>query len=80
MLKLEFVVHDQLWPQIVMTSTRESYQLGRVTVQEKKQYDLALGKAEEMIGNALRPMMNELIARHKPGAAQAAITTQGESK
>jgi hypothetical protein len=65
MLKLEFVAHDQQWPLITMTVTRESFNSGRVVVQEKKQYDLALVKAEEMFNNALRPLMQEIIARHK---------------
>jgi len=65
MLKLEFVAHDEQWPMVTMTLTRESFTQGRVTVQEKKQYDLALGKAEEMIGNALRPLIQEIISRHK---------------
>lgn len=67
MLKLELTVHDQLWPQVTMTITRESFRQGRVVQQEKKQYDLALGKAEEMVGNHLRPLIEELIARHKQG-------------
>lgn len=65
MLKLELVVHDEQWPLVTMTVTRESFTQGRVVQQEKKQYDLALGKAEEMVGNHLRPMMNEVIQRHK---------------
>jgi hypothetical protein len=66
MLKLEFVVHDQQWPQLTLTITRESFAQGRIVQQEKKQYDLALGKAEEMVQNHLRFVINEIIARHKP--------------
>jgi hypothetical protein len=65
MLKLEFVVHDEMWPQLTMTVTRESFRTGRVVQQDKKQYDLALGKAEEMMNNNLRFVIQEIIARHK---------------
>jgi hypothetical protein len=65
MLKLEFVVHDQLWPNLTLTVMRESFAQGKVAQTEKKQYDLALGKAEEMMNNHLRILVNEIIARHK---------------
>jgi hypothetical protein len=65
MLKLEFVIHDQLWPNVTMTISRESFVQGKIVQQEKKQYDLALGKAEEMVNNHLRVLVNEIIARHK---------------
>lgn len=70
MLRLELTVHDELWPQITMTLTRESFQQGRVVQQEKKQYDLALGKAEEMVGNHLRSMIQEIVSRHKSTAVR----------
>jgi hypothetical protein len=66
MLKLEFVVHDEQWPLITLTLTRESGQQGRVIQQEKKQYDLALVKAEEMLNNHVQRLVQEIIARHKP--------------
>ena len=64
MLKLEVVVHDQLYPQLVITTSRESFERGMVVQQAKVQYDLGYGKAEEMVHNALRPMIEELIKRH----------------
>lgn len=70
MLRLELTVHDELWPMVTMTLTRESFQQGRVVVQEKKMYDLALGKAEEMVGNQLRPMIQEIVSRHKSTAVR----------
>lgn len=65
MLKLEIVVHDQQWPQVVITTTRESYGQGRVVTQDKVQYDLAYGKAEGMVHNQLKPMVEEIINRRK---------------
>jgi hypothetical protein len=65
MLKLEVTIHDQLWPQIVITTSRESFARGHVAQQAKVTYDLSYGKAEEMVHNALKPMVEELIARHK---------------
>lgn len=65
MLKLEVVIHDQLWPQVVITTTRQSYGSGPIVQQAKQQYDLAHGKCEEMVANALRPMVEELIKRHQ---------------
>lgn len=67
LLKLEFVVHDQQWPYLTMTVTRESWTQGRIVNQEKQQYDLALGKAEVMVANQLRPLIQEVITRHKGG-------------
>lgn len=69
MLKLEFVVHDQLWPTLVMTVSRESFVHGKIVQQEKKQYDLAEVKAQEMLNNHLRVVVNEIIARHKAVSA-----------
>lgn len=65
MLKLEVVIHDQLWPMVVVTTSRQSYGQGSIVQQSKQQYDLAYGKAEEMVHNALRPMVEELIKRHQ---------------
>lgn len=65
MLKLEVTIHDQLYPQIVITVSRESWKQGKVVLQAKQQYDLAYGKAEEMVHNALRPMVDELINQHQ---------------
>lgn len=65
MLKLEVVVHDQQWPMITITVTRESFTQGRVVQQDKKQYDLAYVKAEEMVHNNLQRLVSELISRHK---------------
>lgn len=65
MLKLEVVVHDQLWPMVTITVTRESFSQGRVVQQARQQYDLAYGKAEEMVHNALRPLVEELCKRHQ---------------
>lgn len=64
MLKLEVVIHDQVYPQLVITTSRESFERGLVVQQAKVQYDLCYGKAEEMVHNALRPMVEELIKRH----------------
>jgi hypothetical protein len=66
MLRIEFTIHDQLWPMITMTCIRESFINGKVVQQEKKQYDLAEVKAQEMLNNHLRVAVNEIIARHKP--------------
>lgn len=65
MLKLEITIHDQLWPMVVITAQRESYANGRLVFQEKVQYDLAYGKAENMVHNQLKPMVEELINRRK---------------
>ena len=65
MLRLEVVLHDELWPQLTITVTRESFTSGKSFTQAKQQYDLAYGKAEEMVHNALRPLVQELINRHK---------------
>jgi hypothetical protein len=65
MLKLELVVNEEQWPTIVMTLTRESFNAGRVVVQERKQYDLAEVKAQEMVNNALSRLMQEIIGRRK---------------
>lgn len=65
MLKLEVIIHDQQWPLITITASRESFERGKVVLQEKKQYDLAYGKAEEMCHNLLRPMVEELVKRHQ---------------
>lgn len=65
MLKLEVVVHDQLFPQIVITVTRQSYGQGPIVQQARQQYDLSYGKAEEMVHNALKPMIEELISKHQ---------------
>jgi hypothetical protein len=65
MLRLELIVHDQQWPRITLTLTRQS-QGGPVVQQEKIQYDLAQGKAEEMVGNHLRRLISELLNRHQP--------------
>jgi hypothetical protein len=65
MLKLEVVVHDQMWPTICITTSRESTRGGPAIQQHKVMYDLAYGKAEEMVHNALKPMVEELIGRHK---------------
>jgi hypothetical protein len=64
-MKLEFVVNDTQWPMIALTVTRESWAGQRVVVQEKKQYDLAEVAAQGMLQNALRPLMQEIISRHK---------------
>jgi hypothetical protein len=68
MLKLELVIHDQLWPTLVMTISRESFVNGKVVQQEKKSYDLAEVKAQEMLNNHLRVLTNEIIGRHKPSS------------
>jgi hypothetical protein len=65
MLKLEVVIHDQLWPNVVITVTRQTYGGGPAIQQDKQQYDLAFGKAEVMVANALRPMVEELVKRHQ---------------
>lgn len=65
MLKLEVNIHDQQWPLITITVTRESYTQGRVVVQAKQQYDLAYVKLEEMLHNQARPMVEELVKRHQ---------------
>ena len=70
MLRMEVVVHDQLWPMVVITVTRESFSAGRVVTQSRQQYDLAYGKAEEMVHNALRPMIEELVKRHNRNTVQ----------
>jgi hypothetical protein len=67
MLKLEVIIHDSEWPKMVITVNRESYAQGQITTQEKIQYDLCYDKAEVMVHNQLRPMVNELIARRKRG-------------
>lgn len=66
MLKLEITVHDQMWPQLVITISRQSYRGATQVQQEKKQYDLAYVKAEEMVHNHLRPLVEELIQKHFP--------------
>jgi hypothetical protein len=68
MLKMEINIHDELWPQIVLTVTRESYRNGKIVQQEKKTYDLAYGKLEEMLHNHARPMVQELLDRHQRSA------------
>lgn len=70
MLKLEVIIHDQQWPLITITASRESFERGKVVLQEKKQYDLSYGKAEEMCHNLLKPMVQELIERHQRGTKQ----------
>lgn len=65
MLRLEVVVHDQQWPLVTITVTRESFAQGRVVQQAKQQYDLSYGKAEEMVHNALRPLIEEICKRHQ---------------
>ena len=65
MLKLELVVHDQVWPNLTITVSRESWTQGKVVQQAKVQYDLCYVKAEEMAHNALRPMIEELVKRHQ---------------
>ena len=65
MLRMEVTIHDQLWPQIVITVSRESFRQGKVVVQEKKMYDLTYVKLEEMLHNQARPMVEELISRHR---------------
>ena len=73
MLRMEVVVHDQSWPQITLTVTRESFKEGKVVVQDRKQYDLAYVKLEEMLHNQGRKMVEEIISRHqrsKPAGGQ----------
>jgi hypothetical protein len=65
MLQMVVTVHDQQWPQITITITRDSYAHGKVAVQDKKQYDLAYVKLEEMLHNQARPMVQELLDRHQ---------------
>ena len=65
MLKMEVIVHDQQWPLITLTVTRESFRNGKVVLQDKKQYDLAYGKLEEMLHNQARPLVEEIVSRHQ---------------
>jgi hypothetical protein len=65
MLKMEVTVHDEQWPLVTMTVIRESFRSGKVVLQEKKQYDLAYGKLEEMLHNQARPMVEEIVGRHQ---------------
>lgn len=65
MLKMEVIVHDQQWPQITMTVSRESFTQGKVVQQEKKQYDLAYVKLEEMLHNHAQRLVQELLYRHR---------------
>lgn len=65
MLKLELIIHDQQWPLVTITVSRQSWERGPVTVQQKVQYDVAYGKVEEMLHNQARPMVEELVKRHK---------------
>lgn len=64
-LKMDIIIHDQFWPQVSITVQRESMAAGRVVVQDKIQYDLAYGKAEVMIQNQLRIMIEEIVKRRK---------------
>ena len=65
MLKLEVNIHDQVWPLVVITVTRQSYRQGQVVQQAKVPYDLAYGKLEEMLHNQGRPLVEELVSRHQ---------------
>ena len=65
MLKLEVNIHDQVWPLVVITVTRQSYRQGQVVQQAKVQYDLAYGKFEEMLHNQGRLLVEELVSRHQ---------------
>jgi hypothetical protein len=68
MLQMTVTIHDQMWPQISITVSRDSWKNGRIVIQEKKTYDLAYGKLEEILHNQARPMMQELLDRHqRPG-------------
>ena len=65
MLKLEVMIHDEMWPLVVMTVSRESFRTGKVVQQEKKPYDQVYIKLEEMLHNHARPMVQELLDRHQ---------------
>ena len=65
MLRMEITVHDQLWPQITITVSRESFASGRITQQAKIQYDLSYNKLEEMMHNNGQRLVQELVGRHQ---------------
>ena len=62
---MEITVNDVKWPLITVIIIRQSWERGQLMQQSQIQYDLAYGKAEEMAHNHLRPMLEELIKRHK---------------
>jgi hypothetical protein len=70
MLSMTVTVHDQRWPLVTITVTRESWERGRVVQQQSIQYDISYGKAEEMVHNQLRPLVEEIVKRHKPQQIQ----------
>ena len=67
MLRMEVIVHDQLWPQLTIIVTRQSYRNGQIVQTEKKSYDLSYVKLEEMLHNHARPLVEEIISRHQRG-------------
>ena len=64
MLKLELVILDERWPLVSILINRTSKD-GNSSTQETVQYDLAHDKAQVMLNNGLRVMINEIVARRK---------------
>ena len=67
MLNMNVSINTDRWPLVTVVVTHDSFVRGKVVSTQQVQYDVAYSKAEEMVHNALRPMVTELINRRKEG-------------
>lgn len=66
LVRVEFSIDDSVWPQLKLAGIRTTSTGERFAFDGRQSYDLAYVAFENVLHNALRPAVEELIKRRNP--------------